>query len=272
MPMSQVFDSFDFSSFWEDSQYAKENYVDAVPTPELIGAVEGQLGYKLPVAYIELAKTQNGGLPKNTNHRTDEPTSWSDDHIAITGIYSIGRSMLYSLCGETFNSKFWEEEWGYPAIGIYFADCPSGGHDMIALDYRRCGPDGEPEVVHVDQENDYRITKVAGSFEQFIRGLESDDAFREDESEIDRILRENDLKAIRKLIGAGADLEVTDEYDRTIIENASIQNRPEIIQLLAEAGASLRSSLEIAEKNFEFFPEHEVSVKVLQSLTQNNNG
>ncbi|MBK1790062.1 SMI1/KNR4 family protein [Persicirhabdus sediminis] len=271
-PMTQVFDGFDLSSFWEDSQYAKENYVDAEPTPEVIGAVEKQLGYKLPAAYIQLARTQNGGFPKNTNHRTNEPTSWSEDHIAITGIYSIGSSKLYSLCGETFNSQFWEEEWGYPAIGVYFADCPSAGHDMIALDYRKCGPEGEPEVVHVDQEDDYRITKVAGSFEDFIRGLESDDAFREDESEIERILRENDLGAIRKLIGSGVDLEVTDEYDRTIIENAAIQNRPEIIQLLAEAGASLRSALEIAEKNLQFFPEHEASVKVLRSLTENNDG
>jgi hypothetical protein len=269
--MSQVFDGFDLSSFWKDSQYAKENYVDAPPTPEVINAVERQLGFKLPAAYIRLAMTQNGGIPRNTNHRTDVPTSWSADHIAITGIYSIGRNKLYSLCGETFNSRFWEKEWGYPAIGVYFAGCPSGGHDMIALDYRKCGRDGEPEVVHVDQEKDYRITKVAGSFEDFIRGLESDDAFRGDESEIERILRENDLESIRRLIASGVDLEVTDEYDRTIIEIAAIKNRPEIIQLLAEAGASLRGALAIAEKNFRFFPAHEASVNVLRRLTTKNN-
>jgi len=270
--MSETFDAFDHLSFWEDSQYARENYVDAAPTPEVIAAVERQLGYKLPASYIELAKRQNGGIPKNTNHRTDEATSWSDDHIAITGIYSIGSNKLYSLCGDTFNSRFWQEEWGYPAIGIYFADCPSAGHDMVALDYRSCGPDGEPSVVHVDQENDYRITKVADSFEEFIRGLESDDAFREDESEAERILRENDLDAIRDLIRSGADLEATDGYDRTLIENAAIQNRPEIIKLLAEAGASLRHSLAIAEKNLQFFPEHAASVTVLRLLSQNNNG
>ena len=50
------------------------------------------------------------------------------------------------------NSQFWIDEWGHPPIGIYFADCPSAGHDMIALDYRDCGKSGEPCVVHVDQE------------------------------------------------------------------------------------------------------------------------
>lgn len=269
--MSKVFDDFDLSSFWEDSQYARENYVDAAPTPEVIAAVERQLGYKLPASYIELAKAQNGGIPKNTNHRTDEPTSWSDDHIAITGIYSIGSNNLYSLAGETFNSRFWQE-WGYPAIGIYFADCPSAGHDMVALDYRSCGPDGEPSVVHVDQEDDYRITKVADTFEEFIRGLESDDAFRDDESEAEGILRANDLDAIRDLIRSGADLEATDEYDRTLIENAAIQNCPEIIEVLAEAGASLRNALALAEKNLEFFPNHAASVSVLRRITKTRTG
>jgi hypothetical protein len=69
------------------------------------------------------------------------------------------------------------EEWGYPDIGIYFADCPSAGHDMLCLDYRECGSDGEPRVVHIDQESDYEITSVADNFEAFIRGLEDEKAF-----------------------------------------------------------------------------------------------
>lgn len=71
------------------------------------------------------------------------------------------------------------DEWGYPEIGIYFGDCPSAGHDMICLDYRKNGANGEPHVVHVDQEADYRITFLAENFAEFINGLISEDEFDE---------------------------------------------------------------------------------------------
>jgi hypothetical protein len=147
-------------------------------TPEKVSAVEDELGVALPKTYVELMQHQNGGIPRRTNHRTSEPTSWSRDHIAITGLYAIGRASTYSLCGG-FSSQFWVKEWGYPAIGIYFADCPSAGHDMLCLDYSECGPTGEPRVVHGDQELDYKVTFVAPNFESFVRGLEGDEAFEQ---------------------------------------------------------------------------------------------
>jgi hypothetical protein len=48
---------------------------------------------------------------------------------------------------------------------------------MIALDYRACGPDGEPTVVHVDQEVDYIVTLLAPTFEDFIAGLVGEETF-----------------------------------------------------------------------------------------------
>lgn len=178
-PFSDVF----LSEFWEDSDYARKSYVGEPPTDELIASVEEELGYKLPASYIALMKQQNGGIPKNTCFPTEEATSWAEDHIAITSIMGIGREKSYSLCGDT-GSQFMIEDWGYPDIGVVICDCPSAGHDVVMLDYRACGPDGEPEVIHVDQESDYEITFLADNFETFIKGLVSEEEF--DTSEEDR--------------------------------------------------------------------------------------
>lgn len=105
-----------------------------------------------------------------------QPTSWADNHIQIEGIFGIGHELSNSLCGET-GSQFWIDEWEYPAFGVYICDTPSAGHDMIMLDYRKCGKEGEPEVVHVDQDNDYNITFVTKDFETFVNGLASEEQF-----------------------------------------------------------------------------------------------
>ncbi|TYP73278.1 Imm51 family immunity protein [Paenibacillus methanolicus] len=173
-PGAIPFEGMDLDRFWEDSPYASEHYVSDPPTEELIASVEEELGYKLPAAYIALMKHQNGGVPRYTSFPTDEPTSWADDHIAITGIMGIGRDKSYSVCGD-LGSPFMIEEWGYPDIGVVICDCPSAGHDVVMLDYRHCGKDGEPEVIHVDQEDDYEITFLAPDFETFIRGLVMDE-------------------------------------------------------------------------------------------------
>jgi cell wall assembly regulator SMI1 len=167
---------FDLYAFWAESEYALKEYVNEPLTDELVKSVEDELGYKLPSFYIELMKAQNGGLPINTCCPSSERTSWAEDHVAITGILGIGRKKSYSLCGD-LGSQFMIDEWEYPNIGIYICDCPSAGHDMICLDYRKNGKDGEPEVVHVDQEFDYKITYLAKSFEKFVKSLVNDEVY-----------------------------------------------------------------------------------------------
>ena len=180
VPGDTPFEGFELTNFWDDNWYALKEYISEPPSDELIASVEDELGYKLPAAYIWLMKQHNGGIPVNTCYPCDEPTCWADDHVAITGIFGIGREKSCSLCGE-LGSQFMIDEWEYPAIGVAICDCPSAGHDMIFLDYRACGPQGEPAVVHVDQENDYKITHLADSFEEFIRGLEHESLYDLDE-------------------------------------------------------------------------------------------
>lgn len=184
MDLPPPWHDMDFDDFWDDGAYSQENYIEPAPSDALIAAIEGELGgYRLPAAYVALARIHNGGLVQRNCFPMPEPTSWADDHIAITGLYAIGRTATYSLCGR-LGSTFMIAEWGYPPIGIGIADTPSAGHEQIMLDYRACGKQGEPQVVHVDQEDDYRITVVAPDFETFIRGLVSEEMF--DSAEEDR--------------------------------------------------------------------------------------
>lgn len=191
VPGNIPFEHFDLTNFWDDSDYALKEYISEVPTDEMIVSVEQELGYKLPASYIWLMKQHNGGIPVNTCFPTDEPTTWAEDHVAIAGIMGIGRDKDYSICG-SLGSQFMIDEWEYPAIGVAICDCPSAGHDMIFLDYRECGPQGEPKVVHVDQENDYKITHLADSFEEFICGLEDEEFFDDNDDDFDDNCNEND--------------------------------------------------------------------------------
>ena len=62
--MNTIFGDLDVSDFWDNSEYANEEYVGDSLTDEMVESVEGELGYKLPQTYIELMRCQNGGMPK----------------------------------------------------------------------------------------------------------------------------------------------------------------------------------------------------------------
>lgn len=166
------FKDFDFEDFWDNSLYARKNYMMKSPSDSDIEEVESELGYKLPKSYIYLMKKHNGGIPTRSFFKIKKTTSLSKDGISIIGIMGIGWSQPFSLCG-LFGSRFMVKEWGYPNIGVAICDCLSG-HDMVFLDYRQCGYDGEPSVVYVDQDDDYKITFLADNFEEFVKALEEE--------------------------------------------------------------------------------------------------
>lgn len=165
-----MFDDYDFTGFWLDNDYARNEYIEAAPSDELIAEVEEELGYKLPASYVWLMKQHNGGIPTKSVFPASVMPDGARGDIWISDIMGIGRTKTWSLCGE-LGSRHKIEEWGYPDIGVAVCNCPSAGHDMVFLDYRECGAAGEPKVVHIDQESDYAITPVADSFEEFIMGL-----------------------------------------------------------------------------------------------------
>ena len=156
---------FDWTRFWNDVDYAFESYIGKPVTDKDIKDAEAELGYTLPAAYIELLNNHNGGVLNKNCFINNE-----GDCVYITGIYGIDRDKKNSIFGQ-FGNEFWISKWEYPPIGVVVADTISGGHDMIFLDYRECGPTGEPKVVRVDQEGDYSITLLADNFGDFIKNL-----------------------------------------------------------------------------------------------------
>lgn len=167
-----------FEEFWE-AESGGEPISEA-----MIAEAENALGYRLPKSYIALLKTQNGGRLLKRIFPTDRPTSWAQDHVAVTDICGIGGR--YSIVGASGSEAF-IHKWGYPEIGIVIGHSPSASHDAVMLDYRACGCTGEPRVVHVDVNSKDKpiITPLAVDFETFLLGLIDEDDWYDDEFDED---------------------------------------------------------------------------------------
>ncbi len=170
------FNKFDLKGFWSGSDFAKKEYQSEQLTADEISKVEEELGYTLPRSYIEFMSFQNGGVPLKNCFPTTTHTSWASDHIKISGFLGVGSIKENSICGE-MGQNLIIKEWGYPNIGVYICDCPSGGHDIIMLDYSNVNGNKEPRIVHIDQEMGYKVTVLADNFKSFIEGLVSEEEF-----------------------------------------------------------------------------------------------
>lgn len=164
-------------NLWNDDETGAEEYISGEFDQIMLTEVQIALGYKLPSSYIELMREHNGGLLKRNLFVYGDAEK--GEFVFVNGMFGIGREKEYSLCGE-MGSKFWIKEWEYPNRGVAICDCPYGGHEMIFLDYRDCVKLDEPKVVHINQEDDYKITVLANSFEEFINGLTTGEELGDD--------------------------------------------------------------------------------------------
>ena len=142
--------------FDTESKWGKEHIMPPL-TDEMIKRAENTIGYKLPQSYIELLRFQNGGVIE-------------DDDCWLTVIYGIGTTAdAFNGLEDMFDN--WMNEWEYPDIGIPFGETQTAGHDMYFMDFRDLDHNGEPAIVHVENEGDpedIRITKVADNFKAFL--------------------------------------------------------------------------------------------------------
>ena len=167
------------NDFWYKSENSTSDIAKAA-TDEDIMAAEKELGYKLPKAYKALIKQRNGGRLNRCICPTSSKTSWADDHAEISTLFGIDKNKP-----SIFATKFYQDEWGYPNIGLAIGSTPTAGHTMVFLDYSKCGHDGEPSVVDIDQENNYETSVLANDFGEFINKLITRDEFEKKQSSED---------------------------------------------------------------------------------------
>ena len=174
--MNRVFRDFDLSAVWQPKGYADKDYKEAPFTPEILAKVEAELGYTLPPSFTALMTVQNGGTFRNICFPTAQPNSWSETMLPLKKCRASALPKQ-AACAAAWGKNCGWKSGGYPPIGVYFANDPTAGHAMFALDYRQCGRNGEPKVVLVMQERNYEIIELAPDFETFIRNLRHENEF-----------------------------------------------------------------------------------------------
>ncbi|WP_026930074.1 SMI1/KNR4 family protein [Glycomyces tenuis] len=155
-----------------DGLFDEETYYTGPALSEaLVANAERLLGVTLPIAYVEVLRYKNGGSLLRRKFPTRFPTSWADDHFEVRAILGVGGAT--GIDSPDGGSRHLIEEWEYPSIGVVFAECPSGGHDTVMLDYTKRNATGEPTVAYIDEDRVPRT--VADSFNGFLEHLENAD-------------------------------------------------------------------------------------------------
>lgn len=137
-------------------------------TDEAVRKAERLLGVTLPSSLLDLLRGQNGGesAADRDAFPTDQPTSWSADHIPFDRLMGIGdHERTVSL----LDSPYLIKEWGLPAPAVLLS---GDGHYWIALDYRACGRHREPSVTWFDGDRNEELA-LAPDFRSSVEGLTS---------------------------------------------------------------------------------------------------
>jgi hypothetical protein len=145
--------------------------VQAPLTDEMVAGAEDALDVRLPAAYLELLRVQNGGYTAEpfSAFPSPVPTSWAPDHLPFPSLSGIGDQGE----GGILDTPRLLEIWGMPERLLLLS---GDGHWWIALDYRRLDETAEPSVAWIDNELGEDI-EIAHDFASFVRGLRSPTTF-----------------------------------------------------------------------------------------------
>ena len=154
------------TEFWDINYYKHPPLTEA-----MVKHAEKELNIKLPAQLIELLMIQNGGYTKGFVYPMVKKTTWADNHVPLDSLWGIVTDKSIESAHNLLDTPYMTEEWGLPNGQVILT---GDGHWFITLDYRK-GP--EPSIRWIDTECDEDI-EVAINFDEFIKALVSEDAFR----------------------------------------------------------------------------------------------
>lgn len=120
---------------------------------------------------------------------------------------------------------------------------------MVFLDYSECGPEGEPMVVLVDQEDDYSQEILANNFEEFIYKLESARVVTDIE-EFKQLDAEKQVLALNKILNMKGTRDMIELLEQAEASSYS----EEVLGMLASAYNSVDQE-DLAIQTLDLVPE-----------------
>jgi hypothetical protein len=120
-----------------DDKFWGSNYYKHPPlTVEMLSAAEAQLGVKLPPAYVQLLRMQNGGYTQRFRFPMSHPTTWAEDHVPLHALFGLVTDPSIRTALNVLETDYMTQEWGLPPRQVLLS---GDGHWWITLDYHR-GP------------------------------------------------------------------------------------------------------------------------------------
>lgn len=156
--------------FWKQGHVPGETYgVDPPLTHDAISDAERKLGVRLPPDSLALLRVQNGGRVSEDldGFVVDPPGPRGEPYVGLVDMDGLGGAGHPTRVHRSEDRH--DPDYG-PPEGLVLIGSPDAGHQFLALDYRECGPDGEPSVVWTDTELVSNFP-LAPTFRAFVEGL-----------------------------------------------------------------------------------------------------
>jgi hypothetical protein len=146
------------ASFWGAG---REDMRHEPLTDEVVVEAERVLGLTLPTDLLKLLRIRNGGAVADAYRACPLGT---DKYVLFSSMVGIG---LDPDVPSMLNTPYLIKEWKLPSSIVLIE---GDGHYWVALDYRECGPSGEPAVVRL-QNDGACDEQLAPDFRRFVTGL-----------------------------------------------------------------------------------------------------